>query len=135
MSPEARRPETPLVVYNGGCPICAREIEAYRRLARRSGIALGFLDASRPEVPLAGLGLDPDRAARRLHLVEGGRLLAGVDAFAALWARLPGWRLLARLVRLPAVRPVALLVYEGILAPLLYRWHRRRLSRRGAACR
>ncbi len=135
MSPKAAPPEAPLVVYNGSCPICSREIEAYRRLARRSGIALAFLDASRAEPRLAGLELDPDRAARRLHLVEGGRLLAGVDAFAALWARLPGWRLLARFVRLPGVRSLALLVYEGILAPLLHRWHRRRLSRRGAACR
>lgn len=125
----------PVVVHKGSCPICSREIAQYRRLAARHGVAIGWLDASAPGSPLAPLGLDPDQAARRLHLLEEGRLLAGVDAFAALWARLPGWRLLARTIRLPGVRQVAAFVYEGILAPLLYHWHRRRLSRRRAACR
>jgi predicted DCC family thiol-disulfide oxidoreductase YuxK len=130
------RPSAPaLVVYNGSCPVRSREIAAYRRLAARRGIALAFLDASRADAPLAALGLDPDRAARRLHLLEGGRLLAGVEAFAALRDRLPGWRLLARAVRLPGVRRVADVAYEGILAPLLYRWHRWRLSRGRPACR
>ncbi len=135
MTAEPRPSEPPLVVYNGSCPVCSREIAAYRWLAARRGTALDFLDASRPDAPLAALGLDADRAARRLHLLEGGRLLAGVEAFAALWDRLPGWRLLARAVRLPGVRRVADVAYEGILAPLLYRWHRRRLSRGRVDCR
>lgn len=135
MSAREGQAAPPVVVYNGSCPICAREIAGYRRLAARCGAALDFLDASRGEAALAALGLDADRAARRLHLVEGGRLLAGVEAFAALWERLPGWRPLARAVRLPGVRGLAAFVYEGILAPLLYRWHRRRLSRGRAACR
>ncbi|MCS6778278.1 MAG: DUF393 domain-containing protein [Geminicoccaceae bacterium] len=135
MSEKPRTPAAPLVVYNGSCPICAREIAAYRRSAGRHAVELGFLDASRPDADLAGLGLDADSAARRLHLVADGRLLAGVEAFAALWDRLPGWRLLARLVRLPGVRKLADLVYEGMLAPLLYRWHRWRLQRAGPHCR
>jgi predicted DCC family thiol-disulfide oxidoreductase YuxK len=125
----------PLVLYNGSCPVCSREIASYRRLAARCGAALDFVDASRDDEALATLGLDADRAARRLHLLENGRLLAGVEAFAALWDRLPGWRLLARLIRLPGVRAFAEFVYEGILAPLLYRWHERRLSRERVASR
>lgn len=135
MSRGAGAGTAPLVVYNGSCPICAREIAAYRRLAGRHAVEIGFLDASRADAALGEIGLDPDAAVRRLHLLEGGRLLAGVEAFAALWERLPGWRLLARLVRLPGVRTVAGLVYEGMLAPLLYRWHRRRLQRAGPHCR
>lgn len=125
----------PLVVYNGSCPICSREIASYRRLAARHGVALGWLDASAAGADLAALGLDPGRAARRLHVVEDGRLLAGVEAFLALWRRLPFYRHLARLVALPGVRGAAELVYEGILAPILHAWHRRRLSRHGPACR
>ncbi|MCL6608873.1 MAG: DUF393 domain-containing protein [Geminicoccaceae bacterium] len=135
MTAEPRPSEPPLVVYNGSCPVCSREIAAYRRLAAHHGTALDFLDASRPDAPLAALGLDADRAARRLHLFEGGRLLAGVEAFSALWERLPGWRLLARVIRLPGVRWIAAFVYEGILAPLLYRWHRWCLSRGRVDCR
>lgn len=134
-TPASTSEAPPLVLYNGRCPICSREIEGYRRLAARCGVVVDLLDASRDEEALAALGLDADRAARRLHLLEKGRLLAGVEAFAALWERLPGWRLIARLVRLPGVRALAEFVYEGILAPLLYRWHMRRLSRERVASR
>jgi predicted DCC family thiol-disulfide oxidoreductase YuxK len=54
----------------------------------------------------------------------------GVDAFAALWSVLPGWRWLARLVRLPGIGWVAALAYDRIAAPLLYRAHLRRQARR-----
>ncbi len=135
MKPPPSSETTPIVVYNGSCPICSREIAAYRRRAARYGIALEFLDASRETDRLVAVGLDGDRALRRLHLVGGGRILGGVEAFAALWAGLPGWRWLARLVRLPGVRAVADFAYERIAAPLLYRWHRRRLSRHPPACR
>jgi predicted DCC family thiol-disulfide oxidoreductase YuxK len=135
MSPAGRTAAPPVVVYNGSCPICSREIAGYRRLAARHGVALGWLDAAAPDAALAPLGLDPDRAARRLHVLEDGRLLAGVEAFLALWRRLPGWRHLARLVALPGLRGPAELVYEGLLAPALHAWHRRRLSRHRSACR
>lgn len=125
----------PCVLHNGSCPVCSREIAAYRRLAARCGVPLDAADVSRDAAVLAAIGLDAEAAARRLHLLENGRLLSGVDAFLALWERLPGWRRVARVVRLPGVRALAEFVYEGILAPLLYRWHRRRLSRERVASR
>lgn len=62
--------------------------------------------------------------AHRRPLV--GRLLAGIEAFLAVWARLPRYRRLARVVGSRPVRPLAEAAYERVLAPLLYRLHRRR---------
>lgn len=113
------------VIYNGACPVCSREIAVYR--ARAEG-PVCFLDLN--DTDLAGFGLTRDDAARRLHVVEGGKLLVGVDAFRALWRATPGFRWLARFVGLPGVRQMASAVYEGVLAPALYATHRRRQARK-----
>ena len=59
-----------------------------------------------------------------------GRLLAGVDAFQALWRRMPRYRWLAGLVDLPVIRPAAILLYDRVLAPALVLYNR--IRRRGA---
>jgi predicted DCC family thiol-disulfide oxidoreductase YuxK len=78
---------------------------------------------------LARWGLSPDAAVRRLHARAGGRVLAGLPAFRAVWAVLPGWRWLARATGLPGVRPLADALYERAAAPALYALHRRRVAR------
>ncbi|MBK5928199.1 thiol-disulfide oxidoreductase DCC family protein [Rhodobaculum claviforme] len=117
--------QTPVtVLYNGDCPICGREIEAYRRRAERLGAPLAFEDLNHAD--LSDWGLEPEAARRRLHVREDGRVLAGVPAFVALWRRLPGMVWLARLVSLPGVAWLAAGVYEHILAPALHALDRRR---------
>ncbi len=113
------------VIYNGACPVCSREIAVYR--ARAEG-PVRFVDLNAGD--MAAFGLTPDAAARRLHVVEDGRLLAGVDAFLALWRVTPGFRWLAAVVGLPGVRQGAGAVYERVLAPLLYRRHLKRMRGR-----
>lgn len=112
------------VYYNGACPICRREIEHYRRLCEGEPAPLAWVDISREPLVLAPRGVDSLSARRRLHAVDGsGTLHAGVAAFAELWARLPRYRWLARLVRRPWLRPLAEGFYEGLLAPALFRFN------------
>ena len=120
--------DTTTVIYNGACPICSREVAGYRRLAEDAGAPLAFADLTATD--LAAHGLTPDAAARRFHVVADGRLLSGVDAFAALWREIPRLRWLARLVEAPMVRPIARLAYDRAAAPALYALHRRRERRR-----
>ncbi len=115
------------VIYNDACPICSREIRAYAHYAESCDLPLTF-------APLGGngtegTGLSADEAARRLHVVQDGQLLAGLPAFVALWEAMPRFRWLARFVSLPVVRPVANVVYERVLAPALFAMHRRRQAR------
>jgi len=118
-------PETQ-VIYNADCPVCRFEIEHYRKRAEREGLPLGFAGLER-----AGeFGLQEDAAARRLHVVKDGRILAGVPAFIALWQEMPRMRWLATVVALPGIRQVAGLIYDRVLAPGLYRAHLRRQGRR-----
>lgn len=112
------------VIYNDSCPICAREIAAYRRFTQRHGLDVSYLGISSDD--LAGYGLTKRAAARRLHVIENGTMTDGIPAFALLWDRIPKLRWLARAVRLPVLSRLAALIYDHALAPALFALHRRR---------
>ena len=115
------------IIYNGSCPICSREVNGYARYAQARALPLTFTDLTATD--LDALGLTPDEAAERLHVLHEGKLVAGVDAFVILWAEMPRFRWLARLVTLPMIYPIAVFVYDQILAPLLFGMHKRRQAR------
>lgn len=124
--------DNPSVLYNGACPVCRREIEHYRRLDGEHASALDFVDIGKPTPELRALALSNDQARRRLHVLDAdGRLLIGVPAFAAIWERLPRYRWLARISRLPVLRSLLPLVYEPI-AFGLYHLDKRRRDRRSS---
>ena len=124
----------PTTLYNGACPVCGPEVRRYQRLDARHGGDLGWRDIAQDPAVLQDLGLDLEDVKERLHVVDGeGRIHIGVDAFAVLWAELPGHRWLAATIKAPVIRPVARFVYDRILAPALYRWNQWRDSRRVSA--
>jgi predicted DCC family thiol-disulfide oxidoreductase YuxK len=94
-----------VVFYDGGCPLCRREIAHYRRIDRQS--AIRWVDIISEKEALDAAGLDLAAAMRRIHAREAdGRLVSGVTAFVAVWRRLPFYRHLASLIdglRLTAV--------------------------------
>lgn len=120
-------PPALIVIYNASCPICAREIASYRRYCETRALPVAFHDLDRTD--LAALKLTPEQAARRLHVIDRGTLLAGTPAFLALWSAMPRFRPLARVLALPGLRQIATLLYEGLAAPGLYALHRRRVAR------
>lgn len=124
-------PTAPITVcYNGSCPVCRAEIDHYRGQADPAS-GLAWLDAAADPAAAARHGLAGDDPFRRLHAVTAdGRVLAGMEAFAAVWDRLPRYRWLARLVRRPALRHAAEVLYERAAAPVLFAMHRRRERRR-----
>jgi predicted DCC family thiol-disulfide oxidoreductase YuxK len=112
------------VYYDGACPLCRAEIGHYRRCDGAERVA--FVDVATQE---PGDGLSRGQALARFHVREAdGRLLSGAAAFARLWARLPRWCWLGRLVAAPLLLPIAELVYRASLPlrPRLARLLRRR---------
>lgn len=124
------------VLYNDRCPVCSFEIEHYRRLCVERGIDLGFEKISDEGPMLKEQGLSVTAAKKRLHvLTRQGQLKVGVDAFLALWAQIPIYRSLGRVVAIPGIYHVAIVVYNHVLAPLLFWWDKRRLSCHETVCR
>ncbi len=96
----------PVVFYDGGCPVCRKEIAYYRRLDARERVDWRDIHAH-PEA-VEGSGVSWEEAMARLHVLDGnGELRSGADAFTVIWDELPGWRWLARTVR--ALRLVGVL--------------------------
>ena len=118
------------VLYNADCPVCSYEIDHYARYCESEALPLRFEDLNAGA--LSDWGLTPDEAARRLHVLKNGRLHAGIPAFLLIWSDMPRYRWLARVVGLPGLRHVASALYDRALAPLIYRWHLRRLARRSS---
>jgi predicted DCC family thiol-disulfide oxidoreductase YuxK len=116
-------PTPPLIVlYDGACPLCRREIGVYRGL--QSSAPVCFADVSDAAQVLPP-GTTREQLLARFHVrTTDGRLLSGAQAFLALWAALPGWRWLARVGRLPGAAWAMERVYRLFLRvrPALQRW-------------
>ena len=86
-----------IVFYDGGCPLCNREIKHYQRLD--SAGRIDWIDISRDASLLQAMGVTVETAMARLHVLHrDGWLATGASAFAVVWSELPYYRWLARLV-------------------------------------
>jgi predicted DCC family thiol-disulfide oxidoreductase YuxK len=114
-----------MVLYDGACPLCRREIGLYRDLQANTPVC--FADVSDAALPLPP-GTTREQLLARFH-VRGhdGQLLSGARAFLALWAALPGWRWLALIGRLPGAAWAMERCYRLFLRwrPALQRWAHR----------
>ena len=101
------------VFYDGGCPLCRREIALYSGLKPLGPIVWKDVSA---ELDLLPAGRTQADLLARFHVTApDGRLVSGAEAFLALWEQLPGWRWLARLGRLPGMPVILEWSYRGFL--------------------
>ena len=109
------------IYYDGDCPLCRAEIAYYER--KDSSGALNLVNVADPDSALPA-GADRTQALARFHVTtEDEKVVSGAAAFVEVWRRIPGWRWLAHLARVPGVT----LVMEGAyklflpLRPLIVR--------------
>ncbi len=115
-----------IMFFDGGCPLCSREVAHYRRLDKQQRIE--WIDITKDMILLNAFGVSSNTAMERLHvLYRDGRLLTGAYAFAAIWSELAYYRLLAKFLRLPGCLTGLDNIY-GFFA----RWRFRRRCRQGA---
>jgi predicted DCC family thiol-disulfide oxidoreductase YuxK len=109
--------------YDGGCPLCMRGVEHYRRLDWAGRLA--WVDLAGPGFDPSEHGLDFAAAMDVLH-VRGrdGAIRSGGPAFLELWSELPAYRRLASVIR--ALR------LEGVFDTAYRRLARGRFERRCA---
>lgn len=120
--PSQRPPEKGVtrIFYDGGCPLCRREIAHYRRLP--GGDCLEWIDIDDAEAHLGRFGLDRSAAMASLHVLDAnGQWQTGARAFAAIWSELPRYRWLAAILRKTHTLPLLDRAYT-----LFARWRLRR---------
>lgn len=100
----------PIVFYDGGCPLCRREIAHYQRIDSERRIQ--WTDIQQEADTLQAHGLSWEQAMQRMHVRDSdGQMVSGAAAFAVLWRQFPRYRFLAGFVSLPGVHWVAEQVY------------------------
>jgi predicted DCC family thiol-disulfide oxidoreductase YuxK len=120
---EAKRSPAPLqIMYDPDCPACDAEMSRYCRDARDAGYEWSFHDvADRPEL-MQRYGLSTDMARRRVYvLTDQGAMVSGLPAIGLIWANLPRWRLISKLLRVPGVLWLGEALYDRIIAPTIWR--------------
>lgn len=110
------RPAPLLLAYDGACSLCRRLMEAVRT-RDRWGLVIAF-PLQDPELlrvapELAGRPLD-----RALHGLDTAsrQVFVGADLMAPVMARLPRWRWVVPLFRLPGVAGLAQRLYLRLAA-------------------
>lgn len=94
----------------------------YVRLADQAGVTdLVFEDIAAGPLPE---GYARETLLKRIHAREGETMLVGVEAFIAMWLRLPKFRFLAYAINWPVMRNMTGLIYDRFVAPWLYRRYR-----------
>lgn len=92
--------------YDGGCPLCVREIALMRRLDRDHRLEL--VDIAKGDA--ASCPLDRQAMLDRFHAREDdGAIVSGAAAFAAMWRAIP------------LLRPLGLLARNRVILALLER--------------
>lgn len=119
-----------IVYYNGSCPICRAEIHHYRALIGGDRPLIKFCDLSDDPGALADYGVTAQSATRRLYtLIDQETLVSGIDAFIAIWLRIPRYRLAGRLASLPLFYQLGGLIYDHIAVPILAAINRKRIAK------
>jgi predicted DCC family thiol-disulfide oxidoreductase YuxK len=98
------------VFFDGGCPICRREIAGYQRL--KGMAAVRWRDVSAEEAE----GLDRAAALARFHVRRAdGSMVSGAAAFLSLWRCSPRLAPIARLLDRAPLRQTLELGYRAFL--------------------
>ena len=91
------------VYYDGGCYICSREIELYRR--KDTHRRIHFTDINHPKFDAKIEDLNPDEVNRLFHVrKKNGEIVVGVDGFIAVWEEISSLNFLARAARIRFIR-------------------------------
>ncbi len=99
------------VWFDGGCPLCRREIALFRRLDRRGAIRFEDISTQAVDCPI-----DRAQLLARFHAQERGQpIVSGAAAFAAMWRAIPLLRPLGELARLPVMLWALERAYLGFL--------------------
>ncbi|MBX7167637.1 MAG: DUF393 domain-containing protein [Pirellulales bacterium] len=97
------------VFFDGGCPLCRREIDLLR--CRDRGQRIRFTDLETLDPAAANLGKSSAELMARMHArLPDGSWVEGVEVFRRMYSAV-GFRRLVALSRLPVVSPLLAAAY------------------------
>ena len=104
------------VYFNNSCKICKAEIDLYKKEKIEE---IEWIDITNNHIAQKETLKNDKELLRRLHVRDGEKLKQGAEAFLALWKRIPKYRFLYKIFKLPIVFSLFFIFYE-IVAYFLY---------------
>ena len=112
------------VYFNNSCKICKAEIDLYKKEKIEE---IDWVDITDNKLAEQETSKDSKQLLRRLHVKDGEKVFGGAEAFLLLWKKMPKYRFLYKLFKLPIIFNIFSIVYE-IVAYFLYLKNKKQLK-------
>ncbi len=112
------------VYFNNSCKICKAEIDLYKKEKIEE---IDWVDITDNELAEQETSKDSKQLLRRLHVKDGEKVIEGAEAFLLLWKKMPKYKFLYKIFKLPIIFSIFNFVYE-IVAFFLYLKNRKQLN-------
>ena len=104
------------VYFNNSCKICKTEIDLYKK---ENIEEIDWIDITNNNSAELETSKDKKQLLRRLHVKDGDKIIQGAAAFLVVWKKIPKYRILYRILKLPIIFNLFSLFYE-VIAFFLY---------------
>jgi predicted DCC family thiol-disulfide oxidoreductase YuxK len=112
------------VYFNNSCKICKAEIDLYKKEKIKE---IDWVDITNNNLAQKETSKNSKELLRRLHVIEGEKVIEGAEAFLALWKKMPKYRFLYNFFKLPIIFSLFSFGYE-IIAFFLYLKNKKQLK-------
>ena len=112
------------VYFNNSCKICKAEIDLYKKQKIQE---IDWIDITDNLLAEKEISKSDKELLRRLHVKDGEKVLQGAEAFLILWKKIPKYKFLYNVLKLPIIFSLFSAVYE-IVAFFLYIKNRKQLK-------
>ena len=112
------------VYFNNSCKICRSEINLYKKEKIEE---IDWIDITNNELAEKETNKDDKQLLRRLHVKDNDKVLEGAEAFLYVWQKIPKYRFLYKIFKLPIIFTIFNYAYE-IVAYFLYLKNKKQLK-------
>ena len=113
------------VYFNNSCNICRAEINLYKKQNIEDIEWIDITDNKTAEIETQK---DDKALLRRLHIKDGEKVIGGAEAFLLVWKKIPKYKFLYTLFKIPIIFTLFSYFYE-IIAFFLYLKNKKQLSK------
>ena len=113
------------VFFNNSCKICRSEINLYKKENIKD---FDWIDITNNSDAEKETSRNDKELLRRLHVKENGKIIQGAEAFLYVWKKIPKYKFLYKIFKLPIIFTIFKYGYE-IIAFFLYLKNKKQLKK------
>ena len=113
------------VYFNNSCNICRAEINLYKKQNIED---IDWIDITNNKSAEVDTQKSDKTLLRRLHIIDGEKIVDGAEAFLLIWKKIPRYKFLYIFFKIPIIFTLFSYFYE-IIAFFLYLKNKKQLSK------